>query len=159
MSDEKQRPRRIWRLCVWGLTAAFVAVLVVIVILADRGELPDSVNLVQRLPFGDVLCHFLLIGGLTFLVNLSLRARRFRLWRVSILIGSLVVGVVVTLEEASQAFLAHRTFSWLDLFADYAGIAVMGRAALYLVRKMKTGHREEPSPQAEQQSATTEEPE
>ncbi len=154
-----QKPsRRGWRPFVLGLTAAFVALLVVIVVLADRGELPDSVSLVRRLPFGDALCHFLLVGGLAFLVNLSLRARRFRLWRLSILAGSVVVGVVVTLEEASQAFLPQRTFSWLDLFADYAGIAVMGRAALYLVRRSEARPPEGSEADTEQQAEAVQEP-
>lgn len=35
---------------------------------------------------------------------------------------SLFLGALVTLEEISQLFLVNRTFSLVDLAADYAGI-------------------------------------
>lgn len=71
------------------------------------------------------------MGVLSFLVNLIFKAEKTRLFSLDFLIGSLVIILVVTLEELSQLFLIHRAFSWVDLVFDLGGI-FLGRAVSQL---------------------------
>ena len=86
------------------LAVAFAALLVVIVVLADRGRLPEFLGMVHAIPGGDKLAHCVLMGTLAFLVNASMGAVRVGLF----LKGSLIVGVLVTLEEFSQIAIRFR---------------------------------------------------
>ncbi len=114
------------------VTVAFGFLLLVIIALANIGVLHESLGFAKKIPLSDAVGHFLLMGAMALLVNLSLRARRFRLGPVGIMLGSVIVAAVVTAEEFSQLFLQHRSFSWIDLAADYMGIFILGRLALLL---------------------------
>ncbi len=111
----------LWR---WLIAALFLCFLAAIVIAADRGRLPGFIMAFYAFPSGDKIGHFLLIGLLSFLVNLCLPARPL-VWR-DVVIASLAIALLATLEEFSQAFLRTRTASWRDLFAGYAGIICAG---------------------------------
>ena len=54
------------------LAAAFFLFIIVIVVLADQGRLPGFVTVLVDFPNGDKVGHFLLMGGLSLLVNLAL---------------------------------------------------------------------------------------
>ncbi len=111
------------------LTLAYAAFLISIIVAANSGAL--DVSFLRHVPGGDKLGHFLFMGGLSFLVNLSLGTfggRRFTVLRVCVGL-SLLVG----LEELSQVWLRYRAFELADLAADVAGISVFGGlAGLYL---------------------------
>lgn len=77
--------------------------------------------------------HFLLMGLLAFTVNLSLKGEKFTLSRFSVLKGSFIVFIIVTLEEYSQIFFTERTFDLGDLMSDYLGIFLFGQGANYLL--------------------------
>ncbi|MCB0019559.1 MAG: VanZ family protein [Anaerolineales bacterium] len=115
------------------ITIGFIILLIGIVIGADTGF--EGFRAFYNVPGGDKLGHFLLIGTLAFLVNASLGARRVRLGPLQPLLGSLLVTLVVTAEEFSQIFLAHRSFDLMDLTADFVGILILGRLAAHLIRK------------------------
>ena len=66
------------------------------------------------------------MGGLAFLVNLTLQGRRFRLLGLSIYLGSMIVLICVAAEELSQAFISTRSFDLSDLAADSLGIFILG---------------------------------
>jgi len=102
--------------------AIFVGLLAVIVIAADKGALPDFVRTLYSFPGGDKAGHFLLMGALSALVNLGLRARPASRGSHCFILGSMVVAVLVTMEEISQLWFRTRTFSLLDLGFDYVGI-------------------------------------
>ncbi len=93
--------------------------IVVVVLLADLGELRPVFRLVSDIPFGDKVLHALFFGGLAFL------AARFAssLGRPPMVAAAVVV-VLVTLEEVSQIWLPTRAFSLSDLAADYLGMSV-----------------------------------
>mgnify|MGYP001044048733 CR=1 FL=1 len=93
---------------------------------ADRGALPGWVGGLVALPGMDKVLHFTLVGVLAWCVNLGLSWRRLRLFSRELLLGSLLVFGLATLEEFSQAFLSLRDFSWLDLAANYLGIYAAG---------------------------------
>ena len=109
------------------LTLLYFLALLWIVALANSGTLRVFIT---HIPNGDKICHFLLIGGLAYLIDLSFGARSVRQRRFVLPIGSLLVGAVVVLEEISQLWLVHRTFEPADLMADAAGILVGGRLAM-----------------------------
>lgn len=85
--------------------------------MAGQGRLPVRA-VIERWPWSDKLGHFLLIGFLAYLINLSL-AEVFpgRLWAVNLCLLGLVVG-----EELSQIWLAYRAFEMADLAADLLGM-------------------------------------
>ena len=109
------------------LTLLIVICTLLIVVLADSGNLPRPVTQLYRFPHGDKVGHFLLMGLLSFFLNwtalASLPDRRPApvIWAVS-----LALAFLVTLEELSQQFFPKRTFSLIDLAFSYAGIAFFG---------------------------------
>ena len=117
------------------LLIVYVFVLAVIIFLASQKGTRYMLQFVGNIPYGDKLGHFLLMGGFSFLLNLVLNARTFRLWKFRYLLGSLIVFVVVTLEEISQTFVAGRTFDWGDLIFDFLGIFIFGELARVFCRR------------------------
>jgi VanZ family protein len=111
------------------LTVCYIVILAVIIFIAGRKSTRFLLDFMGAVPYGDKIGHFLLMGFLSFLVNLSLQARTFGFGQVRYLTGSLAVAVVVTLEEVSQLYIRGRTFDWRDLIADYLGIFIFGEIA------------------------------
>ena len=95
--------------------------------------MPAVFTAVYHIPHGDKVAHFLLMGTLSFLVNLALHGRTIHLHPSRpMLLGTLAVTLIVLLEELSQIFLPSRTFSLADLTADFLGIFLFGRLAAWL---------------------------
>jgi polysaccharide biosynthesis protein VpsQ len=114
------------------LSMAFFLILVAIIVAADRGRLPQSLRSIYAFPGGDKVGHFVLMGIFSFLVNMALPLRpAHKPWR-SLWIGTVVILVAVTLEEASQGLFRTRTLSWADLGSSYAGILSFGYGAWIL---------------------------
>ena len=78
----------------------------------------------------DKAVHFLSIVPGTILFNAVLRYRVILLGSRQLLVGTLVVVVLVSIEECLQIYIPFRSFELIDLFADFAGITL----ADYLVR-------------------------
>lgn len=114
------------------ITALYLVLLAGIVLLADNHQYQALFNGIRRIPGGDKLGHFLLMGLLSFLLNASLSCRTTRLFGARVLLGSAIACAAVTLEELSQIFVRYRTFDPVDLLFDYAGIWAFGRLALQL---------------------------
>lgn len=98
-------------------------------LLADLRDTQHLFRPIRQLPYGDKIGHFLLMGLFSFLLNLALKARTIPIWRINFLLGTLIVLVVVTVEEFSQQFIRGRTFDYTDLIADLAGILAFGEIA------------------------------
>jgi VanZ family protein len=90
-----------------------------------------------QLPYGDKIGHFFLMGTFSLLVNLALEARTVRFGRFTPLLGTLIVLLLVTLEEISQNWVDTRTFSLLDLAFDWAGIWIFGRIAAIICHRLE----------------------
>ena len=87
---------------------------------------------VKWLPYGDKFGHLGLIGTLALLVNLAIGLKVFRGWyfgRTPILLGTIIISILVILEEFSQLFLINRTFDLGDLAFDFIGIVLANWAA------------------------------
>jgi polysaccharide biosynthesis protein VpsQ len=119
-----------------GIAVLFVVAFVLIIVAADRGEMPPLIVALYAFPGGDKVGHFLLMGTLALLVNLSLSSRTMTILSRRVLVGSVLVAVVVTIEEFTQALSANRTFSLLDLAFSYAGIVCAGYLGNWLQRTM-----------------------
>lgn len=117
------------------LAILFTAFIVAVIALADMGQLPSFLRVYERIPYGDKIGHFVLIGILGFLaVSTSLETLPHRdPGRVAV-IAALILALIFTLEEASQGPIAGRDASWKDLFANYAGITVFS----FLAYRLKT---------------------
>lgn len=92
-----------------------------------------SRNLPHRIPYDDKIAHFFLAGALSFLVNLNLSLSQVSIGKVKVLKGSLILFVLITIEECSQSLFPARSFSLSDLFSNYAGILCFGRATIALM--------------------------
>lgn len=111
------------------LTVIYILILVGIIILADIRQSQFLFRPVRSLPYGDKISHFLLMGFLSFMVNLGLNAKTFQLFKMRYLLGSIIVLLVVTAEEFSQIFIRGRSFDLGDLAADFLGIVIFGEIA------------------------------
>lgn len=119
------------------VAGSFVLILILIVIVANLGLGTLLFPFVYYIPWGDKLGHLILMGILSFLVNLAMGASKVRILSKYFLKGSLFVLVVVTLEEFTQLFLKFRGFSMIDLIFDYAGIIAFGKLAEVVVRRRR----------------------
>ncbi|MDB6025236.1 MAG: hypothetical protein JWM68_1459 [Verrucomicrobiales bacterium] len=113
----------------------YTGVIALIVFLADRGDSPFIFSWIRAIPGGDKIGHFILMGGFAFVANYSLSCRRIKIGQRHFFLGSLIVAVLVTLEEFSQLFIRYRTFDLLDLTFDFLGIWILGRLAERLNHK------------------------
>ena len=123
------------------LTVVFVVFLICVVIVANLGLGPVVFAFLRHIPGGDKTGHFVLMGLLSLLVNLSLGAKRVSVAGLPLLKGSLIVAVGVTLEELSQLLLAYRSFDLPDLAMDYLGIIAFGVLAEHVVRRRDASQR------------------
>jgi VanZ family protein len=117
------------------LAGIYILFLAAIIFLVSRRETQPLFRFIYHIPWGDKIGHFCLMGGFSFLLNLALRARTVKIRRVNLLLGSLIVLLVVTIEEFSQIFVRGRTFDLGDLAFDFAGIVLLGEAARWLIRR------------------------
>jgi VanZ family protein len=108
------------------LAILFACLLGMIVCLANNGLLYDYVPNVNEYPGADKVCHFLLMGTMAFLTNLALRGRKIQYANMTLYVGSLIVLILVTLEELSQIFVSSRNFDFIDLIFDILGIFFLG---------------------------------
>jgi VanZ family protein len=117
------------------LAGVYVSILVLLVFLADRKESQFLFRPIRNMPYGDKAGHFLLMGLFSLILNLALSCRTVKIWKLNLLTGTLIVALVVTLEEFSQLFVRYRSFDPVDLFFDYAGIFLFGQLAYYLTKR------------------------
>src|SRR5215210_361809 len=86
------------------LTGIYLFILCVIVFLADQKKYQPLFRRVHEMPYGDKLGHLVLMGLFSFLLNMTLKCRTWRIWKIEISRGSLIVALIVTAEEFSQLF-------------------------------------------------------
>lgn len=115
------------------LTVIYIFVIIGIVVIANVKSTQYLLRVGSGgIPYFDKLGHFFLMGIFSFLVNLTLRARTILLWKFRYLLGSLIVLIVVSIEEFSQIFVSGRAFDLGDLVADFFGIMLFGELARFI---------------------------
>ncbi len=117
------------------ITLAFALFVVGVVLLANQGMVYQVFPFVQELPGKDKTGHFFLMGTLAFLTNLSMRGRCLRVSVIRIHVGSLLIMVLVTMEEFSQLFFKARGFDPWDLLSDFLGIFILGWMGVLLAKR------------------------
>ncbi len=120
---------------IYATTLAFVCLLGYIIWTATTEQPSAFFRMINSVPFGDKISHFLLVGLLTLLVNLSLRNQQVLIGPRKWLLGSMLVVVLITGEELSQALIPSRSLDAFDLLANYAGVFVFGYVAKYLTQQ------------------------
>lgn len=122
-----------------AILAVFVASMVALISLgASLGLLEPIFGLIRRIPGGDVVAHFTLIGVMTFSIVYAFVPRSRRPgWAWFRVVG--VVLLLVTIDELAQIWLPRRVFSWDDLTANYAGVGVFSIVAWVVIKV--TGRR------------------
>lgn len=125
------------------LPTAMILFVLAVGFTAATNNLPESVHTLYDFPYGDKLIHFLLIGGANGAVILLFSNR----WKMT---TSLTAGIctfslaLATMDEFAQKLFSHRTFSLLDLFANYSGILFFGiAAAMFIHLKEKRSSKPE----------------
>lgn len=112
------------------VTGGYVTFLLGLSLLADFKIGKSYFRMLKIIPDGDKVLHFFLIGLLAFFINQNMNNKTVKLWSVDLMVGSLIVSGIFTLEEFSQLFLTYRSFSFADMFANYAGIFLFGKLSL-----------------------------
>ena len=115
----------------------FVAFLIAAVVIADRGEGAKWWPFLDHIPYGDKFGHIGLFGTLGFLCNLAFPNRRASRLPDFITKTTLVLLVIVTLEELSQAFIPSRTLDLFDWLADLTGLLAGQTLALAVLNKLR----------------------
>jgi len=112
------------------ITILFALFIILIIVLADNGQL-GLLRLVNQIPYGDKVGHFILYGILTLLIDLTLfRSLPFQSPKGMTVISGLMLALLIGVEEFSQQFFASRTFSFRDLIAGYLGVIFFSWLAL-----------------------------
>ncbi len=115
------------------LMALFVAANVILAYQA-----PELTAYVSQIPGRDKTGHLVVMGVFALLVASSIPDRRLRLGSFAIPAAIPLVLVAVTLEEVSQIWLKHRTFSYADLLSSYGGILAFGALGVVLARPSRS---------------------
>lgn len=114
------------------LAIGFSIFIIAVIVLADTSLLPGVIRGLYDFPNGDKLGHFVLYGILSLLLDLAFTARPGvnlprALWTVS-----LVLSILIGLEEWSQSLFDSRTMDIVDLLASYAGVTVFALLAWWM---------------------------
>ena len=109
------------------ISILFTIFIIVIIILADNGNIPPFIRSIYDFENGDKLGHFILYGLLTFFITrtfFSALPSKSRSW-VTLSVG-FILSLLIGAEEWSQQFFSTRTFDLIDLSASYLGVVVGG---------------------------------
>lgn len=106
-------------------TVIFALFIIAIIIGANADVLPLPLKRLTGFPGGDKAGHFILFGILSFLLNKSALVLHPKREPVRLVLTvSLLLAILIGLEEWSQSLFPARTMSFSDLFASYGGVFV-----------------------------------
>ena len=117
------------------LLAGYVLFFIAILIGANSGYLHQWIPDVLTDTWWDKAGHVFFTGLLAVLANEALRYRFFKFGEIKILVGTLIVVFLISIEEFLQQYLPTRSFEILDLAADLLGILL---AECFARQKMKS---------------------
>jgi len=112
------------------LTILFTLFIILIIVLADQGNL-GILKAVNQIPYRDKAGHFILYGILTLLLDLTLmRSLPIRSPKRVVMSIGLILALLIGLEEFSQQYFPSRTFDLVDLTFSYLGVIFFSWFAL-----------------------------
>ena len=97
----------------------------------NLGRTNPAFDLFKAIPHYDKVGHFFLMGLLSFLAVSAVTSTAKEITRRRIYATILLVALLVAVEEASQMFIASRTFSLADLICSWLGVALFGALAAF----------------------------
>jgi hypothetical protein len=103
-------------------TIFFFAFICALIILVDIKGTEYLLGWFPKIPFSDKLGHFGLYGVLALLLNYALDFRNLQFSKLNWHVGSGIILTFAILEEFTQIFLDTRSFDFLDMAADIAGV-------------------------------------
>lgn len=83
----------------------FIIFFIYVIYAANRGSLPLFIRRIYMFPGGDKVGHIVLLALLTFFSNWLFRLKVIEVSQYHLLLGSLVIFLLITVEEFSQLFL------------------------------------------------------
>ena len=108
----------------------FSLFIITIIVLADTGRL-GILKIINQIPYGDKVGHFILYGILTLLLDLTLiRSLPNRSPKQVVVSIGLILALLIGLEEFSQQYFPSRTFDLVDLAFSYLGVIFFSWLAL-----------------------------
>jgi len=116
-------------------TILYLAFLILIIVLADIKVATWVFTIAKIMPYGDKICHMILMGIFSYLLNSTLVCREIEFKNLKILSGSLIVYCLVLTEEISQIFVASRSPDIYDALADIIGIYLFGILAVINMKR------------------------
>jgi hypothetical protein len=125
------------------MAGCFSLFMILIVVIANRGEGDRWWSFINAIPCGDKVGHVALMGTLCLLCNMAFAPRRVRFLPARVTRVTFILFSVITLEELSQAFMPARTCDATDWLADLAGLA-LGQMAAMIIRKSLTKFPRDP---------------
>ncbi|MEN1679036.1 MAG: VanZ family protein [Planctomycetota bacterium] len=108
--------------------AAFVSLVSTWTLAANVGVAPRFARMLGGPGVGDKVIHFAVVGGFALVLAHALKSLGFHARR-ALLTGMAIAATLATLEEFSNLLTPYRSFSTLDLVADYAGVLTLGGGA------------------------------
>lgn len=112
-------------------------VVVMLTLIANLGYANQVFGFLKYVPGRDITGHFVLYGVLGFAATAGIARSRWATIPKARAIMTTVLATLITLEEFSQALIATRTFSFLDLSASLAGV-LLGSAASTWIMTVKS---------------------
>ncbi len=97
--------------------------------------------LLLRWPYADKVLHAVLMGGMTFWLNLIWPGRTWRISRLTIPLAIAVPLIFIVSEEFAQMLSPVRTFDLLDLAGDMIGMLLAWAASQMLLRRLSSPFR------------------
>lgn len=91
--------------------------------------------LLLRWPYADKVLHAVLMGGMTFWLNLIWPGRTWRFGRLAIPLAIAAPLVIIVVEEFAQMLSPYRAFDPLDLASDAIGLLLAWAASQKLLRQ------------------------
>ena len=107
------------------LTVIYASAIAFIVWCASAGWYQPTFAWVQTYA-SDKWLHFVLVGTMALLLNLSLNLAAVSRRNSWLLWGTFVMLLLATFEELSQRWLSNRTLDVSDLACNYLGILIIG---------------------------------
>jgi VanZ family protein len=109
----------------------FILAVIIIILSATFQWNNPITRLLSSIKYSDKMAHLILIGTLAYCINYLMNFRVIKRFNQNILLGTLLVTFIITLEEFSQNWISTRNFDLVDLLANYIGIAI---ASLVIIK-------------------------
>jgi membrane associated rhomboid family serine protease len=116
--------------------AGFIVFFICIILIADLGQGKPWWSFIEKIPYGDKVGHLGLVGMLSFLCNLAFPSKKTGVLGSFVTRTTLVLLILLSLEELSQGFIKGRTLDFYDWLADLAGLAIGQFAAVWIHKQI-----------------------